>query len=436
MYPNAFSVASTASVASATVEPHDDPTRQVALPAAADAGAAPEISIVLPCLNEEEAVGSCVDMVMAVIREQQLSAEVVVVDNASTDRTAEIAAAHGARVVAQPVRGYGNAYLKGFTEARGTYIVMADADNTYDLREIPAFIAPLRAGTADLVMGNRFAGKMAKGAMTWSHRYIGNPLLSGLLNFFFHTGVRDAHCGMRAFTKAAVARMHLQTGGMEFASEMVINAARAGLTITERPIAYYPRTGETKLRTVRDGWRHLRFLLLYSPTHLFLLPGLFIMLAGLAVLGLLLPGPFPLFGHKWDIHLMILASLITLIGSQIIGLGLSARFFSLTEHLDGERDRLLRRINRLFSLERGLALGCVIFAAGFAIDAYILVKWIQVDTGLLNEIRPAIVATTLMALGAQIIFGSFFLSFLQFRKSIHDARVTAMTAQQQLAQTH
>ena len=382
--------------------------------------AAPEISIVLPCLNEEAAVGQCVDTVQAVIAERGLSAEIVVVDNASTDRTAAIAAAHGARVVYQPVRGYGHAYLKGFAEARGQYIVMADADNTYDLRDIPDFVAPLRRGEADLVMGNRFAGQIAKGAMTWSHRYIGNPLLSGLLNVFFHTGIRDAHCGMRAFTKEAVARMRLRTGGMEFASEMVINAARAGLKITERPITYQPRVGESKLRTVRDGWHHLRFLLLYSPTHLFLLPGLFMMVIGLLVLGLLLPGPFVLFGHHWDIHIMILASLIVLLGSQIIGLGLSARFFSLTEHLDGERDHLLGWLNWIFTLERGLAVGGLVFAVGFVIDATVLVKWIQVNTGQLNEVRPAIVATTLMALGAQIIFGSFFLSFLQFRKSIHE----------------
>lgn len=396
---------------------------------AATQTATPEISIVLPCLNEEQAVGSCVDTVKAVIAEQGLSAEIVVVDNASTDRTAEIAAAHGARVVYQPVRGYGNAYLKGFAEARGQYIVMADADNTYDFREIPAFVAPLRSGQADLVMGNRFAGKMAKGAMTWSHRYIGNPILSGLLNGFFRTGVRDAHCGMRAFTKDAVARMHLQTGGMEFASEMVINAAKAKLRIAERPIAYHPRVGDSKLRTVRDGWRHLRFLLLYSPTHLFLIPGLLIMLAGLAIMGVLLPGPVPFLGHRWDVHLMILAAVITLIGSQIVGLGLGARFFSLTEHLDGERDRLLRLLNRLFSLERGLALGALVFLAGFAIDAVVLVRWLQAHEGPLNAIRPTILATTLMALGAQIIFGSFFLSFLQFRKSINAAQDSARQEQ-------
>jgi glycosyltransferase involved in cell wall biosynthesis len=376
-----------------------------------------EVSIVLPCLNEEAAIGDCIDSIAEIIARQGLSAEILVVDNASTDRSAAIARAHGARVVEQPVRGYGNAYLKGFAEARGRYIVMADADNTYDFNEIQAFVQPLRDGY-DLVMGNRFAGRMAQGAMTWSHRYIGNPLLSGLLNFFFHTGVRDAHCGMRAFTKEAYQRMRLQTGGMEFASEMVINAAKAKLKIAERPIAYRPRVGDSKLRTVRDGWRHLRFLLLYSPTHLFLVPGLLLMALGLGVLGVLLPGPFLLWGHAWDVHAMLLASVVTLIGLQVISLGLFARFFSLTEELDGERDRFLRWLTKNFTLERGLLIGAVPFVAGVALDGWVLAKWISVNLGPLNEVRPAIFATTLIAVGTQIMFGAFFLSFLQFRKSL------------------
>jgi glycosyltransferase involved in cell wall biosynthesis len=386
-----------------------------------------EISIVLPCLNEEDAIGGCIDTINDVIARQRLNAEVLVVDNASTDRSAEIALAHGARVVYQPVRGYGNAYLKGFAEARGKYIVMADADNTYDLREINAFIEPLRHGT-DLVMGNRFTGKMAKGAMPWSHRYIGNPVLSGLLNAFFHTGVRDAHCGMRAFTKDAYYRMRLRTGGMEFASEMVINAAKAGLRITERPINYHPRIGESKLNTVRDGWRHLRFMLLYSPSHLFILPGATLLIVGLLVMGILVPGPLPLFGHSWDVHTMILASVVALIGLQIILMGLFARFFSLTEHLDGERDALLQAITRWFSLERGLILGAAIFAPGFILDFSILLKWaIAQHFGELHEVRLAIFATELIAVGVQIIFAAFFLSFLQFSKSINTSPEPAQT---------
>lgn len=378
---------------------------------------APEITIVLPCLNEEDAIGSCIESIQEVIDRQHLDAEILVVDNASTDRTAEIAREHGARVVYQPVRGYGNAYLKGFAQARGRYIVMADADNTYDFNEIEAFVEPLRQGY-DLVIGNRFSGRMAKGAMTWSHRYIGNPILSGLLNLFFHTGVRDAHCGMRALKIEAYQGMRLQAGGMEFASEMVINAAKAGLAITELPIAYHPRVGKTKLRTMRDGWRHLRFLLLYSPAHLFLIPGMALLLIGLLVLSLLLPGPFPLFGHRWDIHTMILASVIALIGGEIISLGLFARFFSLTEELDGERDRLLGWLTKQFSLERGLLIGGLIFGVGLVIDSVILVEWISQHMGPLDAVRPAIYATTLIAIGVQIMFGSFFLSFLQFRKSL------------------
>lgn len=379
-----------------------------------------EISIVLPCLNEEDAIGGCIDSIQQVIATKHLSAEILVVDNASTDRSAEIARAHGARVVYQAARGYGNAYLKGFAEARGKYIVMADADNTYDFNEIGAFTEPLRQGY-DLVMGNRFSGRMAKGAMTWSHRYIGNPILSGMLNAFFHTGVRDAHCGMRAFTADAVERMHLRTGGMEFASEMVINAAKARLKITQRPIAYRPRIGDSKLHTVRDGWRHLRFMLLYSPTHLFLVPGILLMLVGMTILTAIVLGPVHVLGRMWDFHTMALASVVAMIGLQTILFGISARFFSLTEHLDGEQDRLLRWLSKHFTLELGLWIGAVLFVGGFVIDAAILVKWVGEGMGPLAEIRPAIYATTLLAMGTQIIFGSFFLSFLQFRKTIDQA---------------
>lgn len=376
----------------------------------------PEISIVLPCLDEEEAIGRSIDTIKEVLEREHYSAEILVVDNGSTDLSAQIAQEHGAHVVYQAARGYGNACLKGFAEARGKYIVMVDADNTYDFHALPAFIEPLRHGY-DMVIGNRFSGRMAKGAMPWSHHYIGNPLLSGLLNLFFHTGVHDAHCGMRSLKVEAYRSMRLQTGGMEFASEMVINAAKAGLKITEQPIDYSIRVGDTKLRTIRDGWRHLRFLLLYSPTHLFLIPGTFFMFLGLLILGLLLPGPLPLFGHRWDVHAMILASVIELIGLHIISLGLFARFFSLTEEIDGERDRLLRLLTKGFSLERGLLIGAVFFVIGVVIDGAIFVEWIGEQMGPLNEVRPAIFATTLIATGTQIMFGSFFLSFLQFRKN-------------------
>jgi hypothetical protein len=377
-----------------------------------------EISIVLPCLNEEDAIGGCIDTLRYIIWEQRLSAEIIVVDNASTDRSNEIARAHGARVVYQAERGYGNAYLKGFAEARGKYIVMADADNTYDLTEVNEFVDPLRRGY-DLVIGNRFAGRMAKGAMTFSHRYIGNPILSGILRLFFHTTVRDAHCGMRAFTRASYPKMRLRTGGMEFASEMVINAAKSGLRITERPISYAPRIGESKLHTVRDGWRHLRFMLLYSPSHLFLLPGLLLLVLGLSVEVILFPGPVHISRVTFDVHTMMLGSVAALLGVQIIIIGLFARYFSLTEELDGEQDQVLQFLTRTFTLERGLMAGIAVFVLGFVVDAYVLVSWIANGMGPLALIRPTVVASTLLAIGAEIVFGSFFLSFLQFRKSLH-----------------
>ena len=207
---------------------------------------------------------------------------------------------------------------------------------------------------------------------------------------------------------------------MEFASEMVINAAKADLKITERPISYAPRIGESKLHTVRDGWRHLRFMLLYSPTHLFLLPGALLFLLGLGVEMVLAPGPLPLFGHRWDVHTMLLGSVVALLGVQIIMLGLFARFFSLTEELDGEHDGALQFINRAFTLERGLAIGVTILALGFAIEAFVLGSWIASGMGQLALIRPTVLGSTGIAIGAEIIFGSFFLSFLQFRKTLHD----------------
>ncbi|MCX6021636.1 MAG: glycosyltransferase family 2 protein, partial [Chloroflexi bacterium] len=218
---------------------------------------APEVSVVLPCLNEELTIGACVRKAMSAFAAHGVSGEVVVCDNGSTDASVAIAEGLGARVVHQPLRGYGNAYLMGIAEARGTYIIIADSDDTYDLTELPVFLDPLRQGY-DMVMGNRFTGRILPGAMPWLHQYIGNPILSGILNLFFRTGVGDAHCGIRSFTREAYPRMRLRTGGMEFASEMVINAAQAGLRIAEAPITYYPRQGESKLHSFRDGWRHLR----------------------------------------------------------------------------------------------------------------------------------------------------------------------------------
>src|ERR1700677_1037278 len=245
--------------------------------------AAPLVSVVIPCLNEAENIEVCVTAALGALKDGAIVGEVLVVDNASEDDSAALAAAAGARVISEPRRGYGSAYLAGFAAARGTYIVMADADLTYDFGGIPTFGRKLDDG-AQLVMGNRM-GNIQPGAMPWLHRYIGNPILTGLLNLFFRTGVRDAHCGMRAVRRDVLERLDLRTTGMEFASEMVIRASKEKLKIAEFPIEYHPRGGESKLSSFSDGWRHLRFLLVHSPNHLFILPGLVA-----AVLGALIQG--------------------------------------------------------------------------------------------------------------------------------------------------
>ena len=378
------------------------------------AGDAPEVSIVMPCLNEEAALVRCVRQFFEVLQRHGLAGEVVVADNGSSDRSVEIAEALGARVVHQPLRGYGNAYQKGFAEARGRYLVMIDADDTYDFEDIPRFVALLRQGK-DYVNGNRFQGGMAPGAMTWSHRYIGNPILSGLLNLFFHTGLGDAHCGLRAFSREAYQRMRLQTPGMEFASEMVIHAAKAGLDIAEVSTGYYPRAGESKLHTLRDGWRHLRFLLLYSPTHLFLLPGLVLFLLGMLGMALLARGPFFLFGHGWDVHVMVLSALLALLGYQVVNLGLYAKTFSLTLQFE-EHDALMEAFRATFSLERGLGLGTAFLVGGLGCLVSVYAQWAHNGFGALDAIRPALLGMTLMTIGAQTLFSSFLLGVFHFQK--------------------
>src|SRR5688572_8352253 len=249
------------------------------------------------------------------MRDAGIAGEVVVADNASEDRSAELAAGAGARVVTEPRRGYGSAYLAGFAAARGRYIVMADADLTYDFGEIPRFVEVLEEG-AELVMGDRM-DNIHPGAMPWLHRYVGNPVLTGVLNLFFRTGVNDAHCGMRALRRDVLPRLDLRTTGMEFASEMVIRASKEKLDIREFPIEYHPRGGDSKLSSFRDGWRHLRFLLVHSPTHLFMIPGALLLLAGLLVAVTVL-AQIDVFGREWRLHAMVAGSLLLIVGVQVI----------------------------------------------------------------------------------------------------------------------
>ncbi|HEX4034134.1 MAG TPA: glycosyltransferase family 2 protein [Solirubrobacteraceae bacterium] len=380
-------------------------------PEAAAARVTPLVSVVIPCLNEEENVARCVREALDGLAEGQLDGEVIVVDNASEDRSAEFAAAAGARVVSERRRGYGSAYLAGFTAARGEYIVMADADLTYDFSEIPNFVAALQDG-AQLVMGNRM-DDIRPGAMPWLHRYIGNPILTGVLNLFFRTGVRDAHCGMRALRRDVLGTLDLRTTGMEFASEMVIRAAKEHLEIREIDITYHPRGGESKLSSFRDGWRHLRFLLVHSPTHLFIIPG-----AALAALGTLISvlvlAHLDIFGRSWDVHALIGGALLTIIGTQVLALGLCAHAYGT--YFMGERDAWFDAMRGRFRLEHGLALGGVIIVAGFVSGLLIVIQWIDHGFGALGLNKLAVVAFELLIVGIQIFFSSFLLSILGLRR--------------------
>jgi glycosyltransferase involved in cell wall biosynthesis len=372
-----------------------------------------DVSVVIPCLNERETIGVCVRKALRSMEGAGLTGEVIVVDNGSTDGSAQIAEQEGARVVPERRRGYGNAYMRGFAAARGRYIVMGDGDDTYDFENVPSFVGPLQEH-ADLVMGSRLKGRIHKGAMPPLHRYVGNPVLTGILNLFYRSGVSDAHCGMRAFRREALTQLDLRMPGMEFASEMVIRASKAGLRIEEIPIEYHPRLGESKLNSFRDGWRHLRFLLVHSPTHLFVIPGAVLFLVGLLAM-LAIISDLNLLGREWDLHAMIAAAMAAIAGAQVVSLGLGARAYGV-QHL-GERDRLFERYQGRVRLEHGLAFGLAIFFVGFVIGAVVLITWIDRGFGQLGEERLAILSLSLIVVGLQVIFTSFFLSIIGLRRS-------------------
>jgi glycosyltransferase involved in cell wall biosynthesis len=380
-------------------------------PDAAEGSPVPLVSVVIPCLNEAENIESCVLTAREVLGRMGCDNEVIVVDNASEDDSARLAAEAGARVVSEPRRGYGRAYLAGFAAARGRYIVMADADLTYDLNEIPRFVAELEAG-AELVIGDRM-GNIDPGAMPWLHRYIGNPILTGLLNLFFDTGVKDAHCGMRGLRREVLPRLQLRTTGMEFASEMVIRASKEKLRIAEFPIAYHLRGGESKLSSFRDGWRHLRFLLVHSPTHLFIVPGT--ALAGVGALIVVFVGSgLDFFGRAWGVHALIGGAFLMIVGTQVLALGLCAHAYGT--YFMGERDPWFDRMRRRFRLEHGLLLGGLFVLIGFVMGSVIVATWISHGFGSLADERLAVVAASLLIVGIQIFFSSFLISILGLRR--------------------
>jgi hypothetical protein len=389
-------------------------TTENTLTATADTALAdrPLVSVVIPCLNEAENIVECVTRAREALTRNAIPGEVIVADNDSDDGSRELAEAAGARVVHEPRRGYGSAYLAGFAAARGEFIVMGDADLTYDFDEIPRFVAALQDG-ADLVIGDRMKN-IHPGAMPWLHRYVGNPLLSGFLNVLFRTGVTDAHCGMRALRTATLPQLQLRTTGMEFASEMVIRAAKEELAIRQFPIEYHPRGGESKLSSFRDGWRHLRFLLVHSPNHLFILPGAVMALLGALVAAMVL-ARVDLFGRQWDIHALIAGSLLLVVGTQVVALGLCAHAYGT--YFMGERDPWFDRMRRRYRLEHGLLLGGGIALAGLAMASVIVVEWIDRGFGSLSEQRLSILAFTLVIVGIQVFFSSFLLSILGLRRT-------------------
>jgi glycosyltransferase involved in cell wall biosynthesis len=371
----------------------------------------PLISVVIPCLNEADNIEVCVTAALEAIMRMGVPGEVVVADNDSDDESAAIAERAGARVVVERRRGYGSAYLAGFAASRGRYIVMADADLTYDFSEIPRFVAALQEG-AEMVIGDRM-DNIQPGAMPWLHRYVGNPVLTGLLNLFFRTGIKDAHCGMRAVRRDVLPRLDLRTTGMEFASEMVIRAAKEKLKIAEFPIEYHPRGGESKLSSFRDGWRHLRFLLVHSPNHLFIVPGA--LLAGLGTLIVLLVGSgLDLFGRTWGLHALIGGALLMIVGTQVLALGLCAHAYGT--YFMGERDPWFDRMRSRFRLEHGLLLGGAFMLVGVIIGAVIGATWLAHGLGSLSDERAAVVAASLIIVGIQIFFSSFLLSILGLRR--------------------
>jgi glycosyltransferase involved in cell wall biosynthesis len=367
--------------------------------------------VVIPCLNEAENIEACVAAALAAIEGMGVVGEVVVADNDSEDDSARLAEEAGARVVVERRRGYGSAYLAGFAASKGRYIVMADADLTYDFNEIPRFISALEDG-AEMVIGDRM-DNIQPGAMPWLHQYIGNPLLTGFLNLLFRTGISDAHCGMRALRRDVLPRLDLRTTGMEFASEMVIRASKENLRIAEFPIEYHPRGGESKLSSFRDGWRHLRFLLVHSPNHLFILPGA--ALAGVgAFIVLLVESGLGLFGRSWGVHALIGGSLLMIVGTQVLALGLCAHAYGT--YFMGDRDPWFDRMRARFRLEHGLLLGGLFMLLGIILGGVIVGTWISHGFGSLSDERLAVVGASLIVVGIQIFFSSFLLSILGLRR--------------------
>lgn len=375
-----------------------------------------ELTILMPCLNEAETLGICIDKAHGFLDRHRVCGEVLVADNGSTDGSQEIALRRGARVVHVAEKGYGSALYGGITAARGRHVIMGDADDSYDFTNLMPFLAALREGH-QLVMGNRFLGGITPGAMPPLHRYLGNPVLTGIGRLFFKSKAGDFHCGLRGFDKQAIEGLHLQSTGMEFASEMVVKATLYKLRVTEVATTLSPdgRSRPPHLRSWRDGWRHLRFLLLYSPRWLFFYPGILLVLAGLASMTWLLPGPQRIGEITLDVHTMLYSAMAIILGVEAVSFGLFAKVYGVGAGFLLANDRMTD-IMAGFTLERGLVLGLGLFGLGLAGSLYAIYAWGSESFGDLvpgSMMRVIIPSLTSLAVGVQLMFGSFFLSVLK-----------------------
>ncbi len=369
-----------------------------------------DVSVVLPCLNEEETVAECVRKAKAWFRRAGVHGEVIVVDNGSTDRSREEAERAGARIIDEPRRGYGAAHLRGFAESKGDVIVMADADDTYDLLNLDPLIAPLREGY-DMTVGNRMAD-MEPGAMTWSHRVIGTPIITFLLGLFAGSrGVGDSQCGLRAFTREAYEKMELRSSGMELASEMILKAFRRGLKVAEVPTPYVVRKGESKLSTLRDGWRHLRFLLLYTPHYLFLAPGAFMLLLGLLSLGVTVSASAGVNIGSLRWQPVFAGGIFVVVGTNALMIGMATHLYAAARGIITE-DWMYRFFRRNFNLERVLGLAAAILLAGLTLDGLIFYEWVSKNDLFSSTAGIAAVAQTSLIVGANLALGGFLVALM------------------------
>lgn len=367
------------------------------------------VSIVMPCLNEEEAIGDCVDMARQSLVDCGVDGEVVVADNGSVDRSVEIARSHGARVVHEPRKGYGAALRAAIDAAEGEIVIMGDSDGSHDWRQIGRFLGKLDEGY-ELVVGNRFRDGVKPGAMPFLNQYIGNPLFSRLSAFFYKIPVGDFHCGMRAFRKKDYDRMNLRTSGMEFATEMIVKAARVGIRIGEVPITVHApqRSREPHLRPFRDGWRHLRFLMTYAPNYLYLGPGGVLLIFGILLQLLLVSGPIQVGNHYLGIHFLALGCLLTLLGAHVIWFGVLAKVIVAARDPMWE-NRMASWFRQRFTLELGLLVGGVLALVGVVVDGVLMWQWVYGDGSMEGSAHLVFVASTAIAVGIQIMFFAFLL---------------------------